>query len=153
MLDGGDGDDLLYGAQDNDELVGGAGVDTLDGNSGNDVLVGGLGADLLKGGQGLDQFVFDTFDSIDTISDFAVRGSVQDQIVLAKSSFTGFAGATAQDLFTGGFLRTQAAGTTTDLQVDLDGGGDDYVTFANFNGSLTDAVIASHTLLVDSFLV
>jgi Ca2+-binding RTX toxin-like protein len=54
ILDGGDGDDRLFGEQGNDLLVGGAGNDLLDGGAGNDQLLGGAGADMMRGGPGDD---------------------------------------------------------------------------------------------------
>lgn len=155
ILDGGDGDDTLLGAQGNDELIGGDGDDILDGSSGNDILVGGQGNDTMTGGHGADNFLFTSFGGLDTITDFTVRGSAADKIVLAKDLFNGFTGLTVAELFEDGFLRTQAGSGVTSLQVDLDGEADDdvFVTFVNINGNLTDAVIAGQTLLVDTFLV
>ena len=61
-LDGGAGNDFLYGLSGDDTLIGGAGADILD---------GGLGIDTMTGGAGQDFFVFaDGFGS-DTITDFA----------------------------------------------------------------------------------
>lgn len=69
-LDGGDGDDRIYGQGGSDYLRGGAGDDTLygdeygasysgddflDGGDGNDYLYGGNGADILEGGDGHDR--------------------------------------------------------------------------------------------------
>lgn len=48
-MDGGDGDDYLYGGVLGDTLLGGAGNDYLVGNLGNDNLQGGGGADQLFG--------------------------------------------------------------------------------------------------------
>ncbi len=65
-LDGGTGDDLLFGDEGNDELygragndllIGGNGDDYLDGGSENDVLIGGLGQDQLFGGSGNDLLI------------------------------------------------------------------------------------------------
>lgn len=67
FLEGGDGDDLVFGSADSDrvvggegvdELYGGAGDDELRGGSGSDVLVGGRGDDLLDGGAGSDTYRF-----------------------------------------------------------------------------------------------
>jgi Ca2+-binding RTX toxin-like protein len=44
-LNGGDGNDYLSGGTGNDTLMGGIGVDVLDGGAGNDMLNGGLGSD------------------------------------------------------------------------------------------------------------
>lgn len=55
IIDGGDGNDRLYGRKYNDILLGGAGDDSLWGSGGNDRLDGGSGNDILKGGGGDDR--------------------------------------------------------------------------------------------------
>lgn len=63
VVEGGDGDDSLWGASGDDGLIGqvgadmlygGLGADRLDGGTGNDRLFGGAGNDLLIGGEGND---------------------------------------------------------------------------------------------------
>lgn len=51
---GGKGDDLLWGGDGHDRLSGKSGHDKLDGGAGNDVLSGGTGNDTLDGGAGND---------------------------------------------------------------------------------------------------
>ena len=51
------GDDILSGGADNDNLFGGAGADTLNGDGGTDTLVGGAGADIIDGGDGNDNII------------------------------------------------------------------------------------------------
>ncbi|PTQ75089.1 Hint domain-containing protein [Celeribacter persicus] len=51
-LDGGAGNDTLYGEGGDDTLLGGADNDTLYGGEGDDTLQGGIGADVLYGDQG-----------------------------------------------------------------------------------------------------
>ncbi len=58
LLLGGAGNDALDGGGAADDLRGGAGNDTLLGGAGADVLLGGAGADRLVGGDGADRFVF-----------------------------------------------------------------------------------------------
>lgn len=53
-LDGGDGDDELYGEDAADLLLGGLGDDVLVAGGGNDLLHGGAGNDVLEGGDGND---------------------------------------------------------------------------------------------------
>ncbi|MEX5381230.1 GA-like domain-containing protein, partial [Acinetobacter towneri] len=53
-IDGGDGDDTIYGSGGDDYLVGGAGDDHIEGGDGKDYLLGGAGDDQLHGGQGDD---------------------------------------------------------------------------------------------------
>ncbi|MEP3891775.1 MAG: S8 family serine peptidase [Hellea sp.] len=50
----GDGNDLITGSVNADEVYTGRGNDTLDGGAGDDVLVGGAGADRILGGSGAD---------------------------------------------------------------------------------------------------
>ncbi|MEB3175505.1 MAG: Calx-beta domain-containing protein, partial [Cyanobacteriota bacterium] len=59
VLLGGNGGDRLYGGGDVDKLYGGAGDDLLDGGAGIDVLTGGLGADgfVLRSGAGSDRIL------------------------------------------------------------------------------------------------
>ncbi len=80
-LNGGAGNDLLYGADLADTLNGGngddylrgrGGVDTVNGDAGNDTLVGEFGADVLAGGTGNDQYIVS--DSSVTIVEQAGEG-------------------------------------------------------------------------------
>ena len=65
ILDGAEGNDILYGSTEPDELFGGPGDDTInaqasddlvEGNDGNDRLSGAEGADTMIGGAGSDEF-------------------------------------------------------------------------------------------------
>ncbi len=49
-LDGGSGNDHIFGLDGNDWLSGGDGDDVLNGGAGNDYLIGGAGNDILDGG-------------------------------------------------------------------------------------------------------
>ena len=78
LLDGGDGDDVLYGSRGGDWLRGGDGSDVLHGGSGGDILDGGAGNDSgvngearLFGGGGTDQYVFGYGNGIDVVFDEA----------------------------------------------------------------------------------
>ena len=53
-MQGGNGDDTLFGENGNDKLYGDGGDDTLVGGAGEDELYGSLGNDLLIGGDGND---------------------------------------------------------------------------------------------------
>ncbi len=50
FIDGGAGDDSLFGNGDSDTIFGGAGNDSIQGNPGPDSLVGGVGNDTINGG-------------------------------------------------------------------------------------------------------
>ena len=68
VIDGGAGDDQLFGQDDDDILIGGSGDDLLDGGvddddldggTGDDTLIGGQGADVMAGGDDRDTFIVD----------------------------------------------------------------------------------------------
>ncbi|WP_413603017.1 hypothetical protein [Curtobacterium sp. Curtsp57] len=74
-LDGGAGNDVLYGYSGDDTMIGGAGNDQLNGGDGDDILIGGAGDDILTGGAGNDTFVFELASGNDRITDFASAAS------------------------------------------------------------------------------
>lgn len=73
VLDGGEGNDQLFGAAGADTLYGGAGADMLAGADGNDLLDGGAGADTMDGGSGDDTYIAD--DLSDIASETVVGGT------------------------------------------------------------------------------
>lgn len=88
-LQGGMGNDSLYGDDNSNQLIGGKGDDVLMGRSGNDVLnsgdgndvlFGGSGDDRLTGGNGSDEFLFSAGSGVDRILDFS---SVDDVLTLS----------------------------------------------------------------------
>lgn len=58
LIRAGSGNDTLVAGDGNDRLEGGAGNDVLNADGGNDILIGGTGSDKLSGGAGADTFVF-----------------------------------------------------------------------------------------------
>lgn len=56
-LSGGDGDDDVFGGSGEDNLSGGQGQDDLFGGTGNDTITGGFGDDSLFGGEGEDTLI------------------------------------------------------------------------------------------------
>ena len=111
-INGGMGNDRIYGGYLNDFLVGGAGNDRLFGRQGDDTLLGGLGDDRLNGGRGndtlvgglgTDRFIFTGVAGNDQILDFASR---TDKIDLSAY------GITAAN------VTSSAAGTNTVLAID-----------------------------------
>lgn len=83
-LDGGAGNDRLYGGKGSDWLNGGAGADRLVGGAGGDILQGGEGDDHglngaagLLGGAGADQYVFGFGDGADVVFDDADPNAVE----------------------------------------------------------------------------
>lgn len=94
----------------------------LVGNAGNNILDGKGGADLLTGGGGKDSFLLGS--GIDRITDYAKGEIVDVTQVLAVAAGTNVA--------TGGYLRVTTGGL---IQVDDDGGGDEWMTLGIINGS------------------
>ena len=84
-LFGGEGADTLDGGEGADILLGGEGNDTLTGGAGEDMLIGGEGDDTLTGGAGADTFVFGEDSGNDTITDF---DTTQDKIHLTTLAQT-----------------------------------------------------------------
>ena len=77
----GDGDDKVYAGDGNDVINAGLGANEVFGQAGNDIvlaaggddlIVGGTGDDILAGGEGFDDFMFNTNDGNDQITDFNV---------------------------------------------------------------------------------
>jgi len=109
---------------------------TIVGNSGNNVIEGKGGADVLIGGAGNDIFVLSNAAvtnpgsvNLDRISDYAKGDIVDVTQILSVAAGT--------NVLTGGYLRV----TTTGLvQVDLNGGGNDWVTLSTINGNGAVAV-------------
>jgi len=64
----------INGGAGNDTLWGSNGDDVIDGGAGNDSLFGGAGDDTLTGGAGDDVFQFTATNGSDVITDFAVNG-------------------------------------------------------------------------------
>jgi Ca2+-binding RTX toxin-like protein len=66
-IEGGSGIDRLYGGAGGDLLAGGTDDDTLNGASGADLLIGGAGNDTITSGAGDDLIAFNQGDGFDTI--------------------------------------------------------------------------------------
>jgi phospholipase/lecithinase/hemolysin len=112
-------------------LTGNEFAQTLIGNTGANVLEGKGGADILYGNKGNDRFVLSNSAvtspgaaNIDAIMDFAAGDLVDVTQILAVAPGTNVA--------PGGYLRVTTSGL---VQVDLDGGGDDWITLSTINGT------------------
>ena len=112
-------------------LTGNEFAQTLIGNTGANVLEGKGGADILYGNKGNDRFVLSNTAvtspgaaNIDAIMDYAAGDLVDVTQILAVSPGTNVA--------PGGYLRVTTSGL---VQVDLDGGGDDWITLSTINGT------------------
>lgn len=118
--------------QGNDVLIGGLGNDILYGEGGDDLLVVGSGLDQVYGGTGRDTIVFDVLDSmIDIIHDFT-KGAGGD-VVNLTDLLQGFDAGDAVS----SFVKLVSAAGDTQLQVNADGMGNDFVAIAVFEGGLT----------------
>ena len=76
-LNGGSGNDTLYGGRDKDVLRGESGNDYLDGGTHNDDLYGGTGSDRLYGRSGDDGL----FGGVDTVRDWLTGGKGDDRFL------------------------------------------------------------------------
>lgn len=123
---------------------------TIVGNSGLNVIDGRGGADRLFGGAGNDTFLYSAASiadplQFDTIADYAAGDVIDIRQLLSLGS--------GISPVTGGYVRLSPTGA---LQVDLDGGGDQWLTLAQVNGNsnvtlryLSGGSIADLTLLRD----
>jgi Ca2+-binding RTX toxin-like protein len=66
---------ILVGTDQDDVIIGGLGADEIWGDAGNDTLTGGAGADLLTGGLGTDTFIFTSYATTDSVTDFVAGAS------------------------------------------------------------------------------
>jgi phospholipase/lecithinase/hemolysin len=112
-------------------LTGNEFAQTLIGNTGANVLEGKGGADILYGNKGNDRFVLSNTAvtspgaaNIDAIMDYATGDLVDVTQILAVAPGTSVA--------SGGYMRVTTSGL---VQVDLDGGGDDWITLSTINGT------------------
>ena len=135
--------------QDADILFGGAGDDYIDGGIGDDLIAGGEGADTLFGDQGSDLFLFQSLaEAGDTILDFET-GIGGDQLNITDV-LEGFDAANddAND-----FMQLVINGSDTELHVNADGQGNDFVSLVTFDGGLGGSGVAdllsSGNLIVD----
>jgi Ca2+-binding RTX toxin-like protein len=146
VIAGNAGADTLNGNDGNDFLYGGAGADTLNGGNGNDTLEGGTGADQLTGGAGTDVYVLsnDVITAGSANADTIV-GYTAGEIIDITEILT-----TAAPL--AGVVRLLANG---DLQVDLNGGGDSYVTIAHITAGVNATIkyITSGTTTANAVIV
>lgn len=129
LIDGGQGDDVLWANSGNDTINASGGNDIVNGGAGNDTLTGGEGNDNLNGGPGADRLTGDAGDDILVFSVDAVWSGAYG-VALTGGSFAG-AGAIAFDgtqnrsfdTFTGGIGIDTLLGTATNdvilLQDDL----------------------------------
>jgi len=68
LIDGGAGNDILWGGIGNNDILGG---------TGDDILFGGIGSDTLTGGTGSDIYQFTSKDGNDIITDMSIDDSIE----------------------------------------------------------------------------
>jgi len=155
-LFGGDGDDYLFAGGNPDELYGGNGSDRLYGEGGKDFLHGGEGIDFLSGGSHADTYYFDALDgSVDRILDFTTGSGITADILNITDLLTGFD--TGSDDINDFVQLVYGKATRTDIMVDTDGVGGDWVTIAmmreDWSGVTVDQLYADGNLVVDNSIV
>ena len=134
---GGDGNDTVNGGGGNDLVFGQAGDDSLNGNGGRDILVGGDGTDKLNGGSGDDLLIAGDFKSTPNMSQLC---SVQKEWDRTDKNYS----SRLKDLSNGGGfnsikLSSSTLFSSTTLKDSLTGGADSDVFFAATTGDkITD---------------
>jgi len=126
---------VLIGDNGDNELVGGDTDDTLDGRGGLDILTGGGGSDT---------FVYHGGDDIDIITDFTA-GPGGDALDL-RDLLDGADADTINE-----YVSLFDDGTDTEVRVDVDGGGDNFVALAllqGVTGLTADGLLADGNLIV-----
>jgi phospholipase/lecithinase/hemolysin len=109
---------------------------TIVGNAGNNIIEGKGGADVMTGGAGRDTFVLSPAAiahpgsaNIDHITDYASGDVVDISQMLSVAAGT--------NVLAGGYVRVTTSGL---IQVDVDGGGNNWVTLSTVNGNGAVAV-------------
>ncbi|MBY8118083.1 Ig-like domain-containing protein, partial [Vibrio fluvialis] len=131
------GDDILNGGDGNDILYGQGGDDTLNGGAGNDILIGGYGNDILTGGDGDDLFVFggegaakaeDQFKThMDVITDFHSGDKIDLSQMLDETSYSSM-----EDLLS--HIEVKVDGTELELKIE----GNNYTQSIVLNNGATE---------------
>lgn len=129
-----------------DFLDGGAGNDILYGEGGNDILVIGLGFDKAYGGAGADIFAITHIDEFtDVIGDFNLGEGDKINITDVLDSYDPLSDDIAN------FVRLVQNGADTELHINADGAGDDFIAAAlivgGTGGADLDSLLASGALV------
>lgn len=127
---GDDGADYLYGDDGNDMLSGGEGSDYLYGGNGNDTLIGGEGLDRFYCGSGNDTVVLEVMgDSMDRVYNFSASGGGADKLDISALLIGYDSGDPIAN-----FLRLTVDGADTNIRVNADGIGTDFIAAARIYG-------------------
>lgn len=134
----------VAGADDGLVLIGDNGDNELVGSDTDDTLDGRGGLDILTGGGGSDTFVYHGGDDFDIITDFAA-GPGGDALDL-RDLLDGADADTINE-----YVALLDDGTDTEMRVDVDGGGDNFVALAllqDVAGLSADGLLADGNLIV-----
>jgi Ca2+-binding RTX toxin-like protein len=131
----------------NNKITGNSGNNTLNGSSGADTLTGGSGNDTLTGGTGIDVFDYNALtDAADSITDFTA-GAGGDKLDLdTLMTALGYGGTNP---ITAGYVQLLQAGAHTQVNIDSNGGGDNFATTL----ATLQNVTATNVTLADNFIV
>ncbi len=139
VLDGGAGDDTIFGANGADTIDGGSDADVLFGNGGSDIIRGGDGADMIDGGLGRDWLYGGAGNdkiSVD-VNDIAYGGADNDTIIgtVTTAQLFGEAGDDTIEVTANG-ASTISGGAGED-KITVSGTGGVYVTGDAGNDTIT----------------
>ena len=126
VMDGGAGNDKMFGMSGHDTVAGGAGDDKLWGNSGNDVLKGGDGNDVMSGGSGEDVLEGGAGDDV-------MSGNSGNDVMLGGDGNDAMSGNTGDDKMAGGEGNDSLDGGTGNDTFVSDAGNDSYKGGAGFD--------------------
>jgi Ca2+-binding RTX toxin-like protein len=141
--------ETLTAGKGNYHIFGEGGADTITGNTGNDTLDGGDGADQLTGGAGSNTFHYANISEAgDTIADF--KTGIGNDVLDIKDLLQGYDG--SSDLEATGFVQLVDNGGKTAVQVDVDGGADNFVTLATLS-NVNSGTVTVTDLVTDGNLV
>ena len=168
-VNGGSGDDFIYGSSTSNEILGNAGADTLFGFGGTDIIYGGEGADTLVGGAGKDYlaggalgdyFAFVaasesgvTAATRDVIEDFASGADLIDLRFIDANTRNGAVNDAFSFIGAGAFggvagqLRVYAAGGSQIVEGDINGDGNADFSIEVLTSSATLPLTATDFLL------
>lgn len=130
----------------NDYLDGGSGDDVMYGEGGDDILVIGRGMDTATGGAGADTFVLSSIDNVrDTITDFKAAEGDKINITDVLEGYDPLTDDISH------FVRLVQSGADTELQINADGAGSDFVAAALIRGGVGGETLAD--LVADGVIV
>lgn len=136
----------LFGTAGDDVMVDVVGADWLDGQAGDDILIGGTGHNILTGGSGADEFVFNTLDAANTITDFEVGVDTLNLQMLLEQ-----AGTVQADLGEYSFYRIRdfTIGKLEDLDIQFVQNGADTEIYLVYSGALKSQTSADPLIVLE----